>query len=395
MSLYSDIEKEFGKQIQDFAARLHRHPELSFQEYRTTEQIKNALAGIGVETAELNLETGFVGVIRGGNGPKIALRADIDAIRQTEDPLLKNRSECEGIMHGCGHDTHTAGLLGAALYLSAHKELLSGDVILVFQPAEEVLVGAKYLVKPGLWEMFSPAAVFGIHNLPQLPVGMVGVKSGPLMSFKDGFRIRYIGRSGHTSTPQANIDPTVAISALVMALQTVVSRNVGPLEQTVLTVCSIESGKPFAVTIDDAVITGNVRTLEPAVRRRVLNRVRTIAEHIADAYECKAEIEINEITKGIINSESLLPAASAAAEKVFGQRNVVVPSVNLASEDFSLLAEGFPSFFYFVGSGVPGEEPVLWHNFRFHAAPETPIYAAATYVQSVLEAQKVLAQHQT
>ena len=390
MSLYDRINTAYGGRIRALASQLHRHPELGFQEYDTTALIKREAAALGVEPLELGLETGFVGLIHGGDGAGIALRADIDAIRQTEEAQRPDRSETQGLMHGCGHDTHCAGLLGAAMYLSEHREQLSGDVLLIFQPAEELLGGAKYLLDHGLWERFWPAEVMGLHNLPQLPVGTVGLRSGPLMAYKDGFQIRYLGRSGHTSTPQKNVDPTVAIAALVMALQTVVSRNVGPLEQAVVTVCSISSGQPFTTTVDDAVITGNIRTLDPEVRRRVLERVRAIAEFTASAYGCVPETDIHQITAGVINSEALLPTARAAAEAVFGAENVALPSVNLASEDFSLLSQGKEAFFYFLGSGIPGEQPVLWHNPCFHAHPDTPVYGAALLAQSVLEAQRRL-----
>lgn len=207
------------------------------------------------------------------------------------------------------------------------------------------------------------------------------------MSFKDGFRIKFIGKSGHTSTPQKNVDPTVAIASLVMSLETIISRNVGPLESAVLTVCSIQSGTPFTTTIDDAEITGNIRSLEEDVRERILKRVELMAHGTAEEFGCACELELIPITRGVFNSESLLKAASDAGAAVFGVENVKVPSVNMASEDFSLLSEGVPSFFYFLGSGVPGEKPYLWHNPMFHAAHDTPACGAALLAQSVFSAQ--------
>ena len=390
MQCYEEINFNYGEAIRRFASDLHQNPELSFQESHTTQKLKAQLSALGIEMPASGLDTGVIGILRGGDGPVIALRADIDAIRQTEQFPRPDASAVPGVMHGCGHDVHTAGLLGAAMYLSAHRELLKGDVVFVFQPAEEVLGGAKELLAHGLWDAVQPAALFGLHNLPDLPVGTVGVKSGVVMSYKDGFMIRYIGRSGHTSTPQNNIDPTVAIASLVLSLQTVVSRNVGPLEQTVLTVCSISAGKPYTTTVDDAVITGNIRTLSAEVRQRVLQHVRRIAENTAAAYGCRIELDIHEITPGVENAEALLPIAAAAAAETVGIENVCSPSVNMASEDFSILGRSLPYFFYFLGSGVPGEAPIPWHNACFHTDPQTPVYGAALLAQSVIKAQRML-----
>ena len=387
MNLLEEAKKHYSEQIYSITADLHAHPELSFEEKRTSAIIRAQLEKLGMEILDLGLETGVVGLLRGRGDATIALRADIDAIVQHEEYARPDKSLTPGVMHGCGHDTHTAGLLGAAMLLSAHRDELRANVLFVFQPAEEKLKGAKYMLDHDVFSQYKPSAVFGLHNLPELPVGTVGVKAGPLMSFKDGFRIKFIGKSGHTSTPQKNVDPTVAIASLVMSLETIISRNVGPLESAVLTVCSIQSGTPFTTTIDDAEITGNIRSLEEDVRERILKRVELMAHGTAEEFGCTCELELIPITRGVFNSESLLKAASDAGTAVFGAENVKVPSVNMASEDFSLLSEGVPSFFYFLGSGVPGEKPYLWHNPMFHAAHDTPVCGAALLAQSVFSAQ--------
>ena len=387
MPLYQEINDLYGDSIRALASRLHHCPELSFQEHETTALLKQLLSEKGVPLFPIDLETGVVAVLKGGDGPKIALRADIDAIPQREAWDRPDKSVVEGVMHGCGHDVHTAGLYGAACWLADHRNSLKGDVLLIFQPAEEKLKGARYLLDRGLWDAFKPDMLFGLHNLPSLPIGQVGVKAGPLMSFKDGFSIRYVGRSGHTSTPQKNVDPIIAIAQLITALQTVVSRNISPLEAAVLTVCSVNAGSPFTTTVDDAVITGNIRSLDSQVRCRILERVRKLAEETASAFECTAQIEMMPITEGVVNSEELLPIARNAGAAVFGVDGVVTPEVNLASEDFSLLGRGIPYFFYFLGSGTPGEQTYLWHNPHFHAHPQTPVYGAALLVSSVLAAQ--------
>lgn len=388
MSLYRQIEDAYGEQIRSLASRLHRHPELSLREYETTALLTELLAEKGLEILPLELDTGVVALLRGGEGPKIALRADIDAIPQHEAADRPDRSEIDGVMHGCGHDVHTAGLYGAACWLCDHRDRLRGDVLFIFQPAEEGLKGAKLLRDHGLWEAFRADMLFGLHNLPALPLGTVGVRPGALMAAKDGFRIRYIGRSGHTSTPQKNVDPIVAIAQLICAMQTIVSRNVGPLESAVLNVCSVDAGAPFTTTIDDAVITGNVRTLDPAVRERVLDRIGRMARDIASAFACEAEVELFPLTDSVVNSDALLPVAEKAAVMTVGAEGLVTPEVNLGSEDFAILGRGIPSFFYFLGSGFPGETPFLWHNPRFRAHPQTPVYGAALLAASVLAAQE-------
>lgn len=389
MQLLSETKTRFSERIYSLTADLHAHPELSFEEKRTSAIIKEELEHLGIEVLDLGLETGVVGLLRGRGEKTIALRADIDAIVQHEEYIRPDKSIYDGVMHGCGHDTHTTSLLGAAMLLSSHRDELSVNVLFVFQPAEEKLSGARYMLAHNIFSQYPPSIMFGLHNLPELPVGTVGVKSGPLMSFKDGFRVKYIGKSGHTSTPQKNIDPTVAIASLIMSLETIVSRNVGPLEAAVLTVCSIHSGEPFTTTIDDAEITGNIRSLDEDVRNRILEHVELMARNTAEEYGCECELEFIPITRGVCNSESLLKVALNAGNKVFSAENVRIPSINMASEDFSVLSEGIPSFFYFLGSGVQGEKPYLWHNPMFHTALDTPVYGAALLAQSVFSAQGV------
>lgn len=386
---FEEINKKYGVKIRAIASDFHRHPELSMQEHRTSEKIRDLLRAGGAEIVDIGNTTGVVGLIRGGSGPLIALRADIDAIRQTEPSDVPGRSLTPGVMHACGHDVHAAGLLGAAMILTDLKQKLTGDVLLIFQPAEETLSGARYLTDHGLFDRFSPAAIFGLHNLPELPVGTIGVRKGPVMAYKDGFSIRLTGRSGHTSAPQKNIDPTVAIASLILALQTVVSRNVGPLDQAVLSICSIRSGEPFTTTVDDAVITGNIRTLDTGVRDRILERVRTLAVSTSAAFECAADIDIHSITPGVVNSDKLFEVARAAAVSLVGEKNTVTPPVSLASEDFAVLSENHSAFFYFLGAGTPGRPAYGWHSAGFRADAAAPVYGAALLARSVFEAQKM------
>ncbi len=390
MSTYfrpEEIDRLYGKRIREIASLLHRDPELSMQEHRTTAFIREELQRLGVECLDLDLETGAVALIRGQPGGRtVALRADIDAICQTELTDRPDRSVNDGVMHGCGHDTHTASLLGAAMALAAHRETLPGDVLLIFQPAEESLSGAKYLLEHGLFEEHPPCALFGLHNRPEIPVGQVGVKLGQLMSFKDEFLIRIHGRSGHTSAPERNIDPVPAAASLVTALHTIVSRNVSPLESAVLSVCYLQAGNPSNLITEDALVGGNIRTLNPAVRDTVLERVRTVCRNVPAAFGCESDVDLHTKVPGVINGKEMYRLAMKAAGKVFGSENIVSPEPCLASEDFSVYGEQVPSFFYFLGSGNPDRPFYGWHSARFFPDEQTPVYGAALLAASALVA---------
>ena len=387
MNLLEEAKKHYSEQIYSITADLHAHPELSFEESAPAPSSAPSLRSSVLRWLTLVLRPASWGALRGrGTRPSRCARTLYAIVRHEEydrpdKSLTPESCTAAGTIHPYG------GALGAAMLLSAHRDELRANVLFVFQPAEEKLKGAKYMLEHNVFSQYKPSAVFGLHNLPEAPVGTVGVKAGPLMSFKDGFRIKFIGKSGHTSTPQKNVDPTVAIASLVMSLETIISRNVGPPESAVLTVCSIQSGTPFTTTIDDAEITGNIRSLEEDVRERILKRVELMAHGTAEEFGRACKLELIPITRGVFNSESSLKAASDAGAAVFGVENVKVPSVNMASEDFSPLSEGVPSFFYFLGSGVPGEKPYLWHNPMFHAAHDTPACGAALLAQSVFSAQ--------
>ena len=386
-----NVRSQFGGAITELAQKLHSRPELALQEYETTKLICAVLDDLGIERVGLGLTTGAVGRLRTGkNGPIIGLRADIDALSQQEECDRPDRSQIDGVMHACGHDVHTAGLLGAAMALSAIKEELSGDVVFVFQPAEETLAGARLLINAGLFKKTPVSCMFGLHNSPHIDAGAVGIREGHLMAAKDMFRALMIGRGGHSSAPQKNIDPILAAAAAVQGIHTIVSRNVGPLSSAVVNVSYLSGGSEADLIVNDAVFGGTIRTHEEGVRARVLERLEEITRSTAQAYGCKAEFTHTPVTPAVINPSLLVPVAQRAAGVTVGEGNIVTPPVNMASEDFALYGECVPSFFYFLGSGTPGARNHSWHNPRFSAHEKTPLYGATLLANSVFAAQEML-----
>ena len=379
-------------QINAIETKLHSEPELSFREYGTTRLIDETLTALpGTVRVELGLETGTVWRLKGAKeGPTVGLRADIDAIRQEECVCRSDRSRRAGIMHACGHDVHTAALLGAAMALSEMRERLAGDAVFIFQPAEEVLRGARHLVSKGLFEKAPFDMLFGLHNQPALPLGTVGITEGPLMAGKDDFILDIHGKGGHGGLPDTCIDPIVAAAGVVNALQTVVSRNVSPLDAAVLSVCSIHGGTEENLVVEDVRLTGSLRTMRKEVRERALQRLREIGETTAAAYGCSAKLQTERLTPSVINSREMTLLARKAAQAVFGAENIRSAVPCMGCEDFAVYGEHVPSFFYFLGSGRADGQSAPWHKSDFRAEPGTVIAGARLLAAGVLAAQGLL-----
>ena len=373
--------------LKAFKDDLHRHPELSFQEARTTALLREKLTGLGLELIDLGMETGAVALLRGGlPGDTVALRADIDAIAQQEAADLPVVSETPGVMHGCGHDFHTACLWGAAQLLAARRERLRGDVVFLFQPAEETTSGAAAMVAHGLWEKLPrlPDRLFGLHNRPELPAGTIAVMEGPVMAGKSHFTITLHGRAGHGGYPHKCVDVIVPAAAIVQALQTVVSRNTDPLEALVCAVCSIHAGTPENFVPDVLTMTGAIRAHSAAVHRNAEERVEALASGIAAAHGCTAEISFQPQVPATVNSPEMTALARRAALALVPPERVLSPRPDLGSEDFAVLGQKVPSFFYWLGSGTPGEVSPCWHNERFRTDDSALPQGAALLAASAL-----------
>jgi hippurate hydrolase len=321
MKKYQLTEEEY-KRILDFKRDLHMHPELSRKEVRTTAKIRaflETLPDFSILPLETETGTGIAAQICGEQGkeksPEIMLRADIDALPQTEEYESPWKSQVPGVMHACGHDFHTASLLGAALLLQRAKEdgLLKNTVDLVFQPAEEGTTGAGVMIKAGLFDPIHPDFCFGIHNWPSVQTGRIVCHQGPLMSGKRNFEIRIHGAGGHGSMPHLNIDPIVCAAAVIQSLQTVVSRNTDPLDSVILTVNRIEGGGPMNLVAEQVTMLASVRSLSDPALDRAIERVGTIVEKTAEAYECRGEIIWSDRIPAVWNSPEMTAQAKRCA----------------------------------------------------------------------------------
>ena len=381
-----DLTSEEYNTILAFKRDLHQHPELSRNEVRTTQKIKEFLANIpSVEILPLPLKTGVLARMKGtGDSPEIMLRADIDALPQTEEYESPWKSVNPGVMHACGHDFHTASLLGGILLLEKARMdgKLCGTVDFVFQPAEEGTTGARMLIDAGLFDMIHPDLCFGIHNWPSVKTGDVVCHEGALMSGKRNFEILIYGTGGHGSMPHLNVDPIVCTGAVIQSLQTVVSRNMNPLDSVVLSINMIQGGSPANMVADHVMMKGTIRSLSDSSLDRAISRIETIVCKTAEAYECKSEIIWQERIPAVWNSPEMTALAKKCAS-VTGCRLTEAPP-SLASEDFALYRAYVPSFFYWLGSTAEGDIPEELHKPRFHTDDTALRYGARLYAASVL-----------
>ncbi len=375
------LTNEDIRMLTRFRHDLHQNPELSRKEFRTTRKIREFLSALpGCRIISLPVDTGVVAQIPGSQGRgEIMLRADIDALPQTEQVELPWKSSVPGVMHACGHDLHTAALCGAALLLTRMKQ--EGQVLpavdLVFQPAEEGTTGARMLIDAGLFDRIHPDVCYGMHNWPSVEVGRVVCKEGVLMSAKRNFDIIVHGQGGHGSMPHLNVDPIVCAAAMISSLQTVVSRNINPLEAGILSINMIEGGSPANLVVDQVCMRATVRSLSEAVLERMIERVEEIVDHTAQAYECHSEILWKERIPAVWNSPEMTQKAVCFAKRSGSILTDAVPS--LASEDFALYRKYVPCFYYWIGSRAAGMDIHELHTPQFFADDSAIPYAAQLY----------------
>ena len=380
--VFQYITHDFQEKILAAAHHIHRNPELSEQEFMTTGYILDVLESLNIELTEVQPNTGVIGLIRGGQpGPTVALRADIDALPVEEAADHQIRSERPGIMHACGHDTHTAALLGAAMALSACKEQLKGNILLLFQPAEECTTGAQAIMDTGVFEAYKPIAFFSLHMMPSIPEGKVGVRTGPIMAAQKGFTVTLSGKGGHGAFPHTAIDPVIAAVRTAEALQSIPAQWADPIQPFVLTVCSIHGGTTFNVIPDTAYISGTSRFLIPEYDQGVEDRIVAIADATALAHGCTAKTEFFRQLPPLVNDPGLT-VATDTAKALYGAENLVVQDVMMGSEDFSLYSKIAPTFMYHIGIGGP----VGLHNCNILVPDHVTVEAAELLSRAAIAA---------
>ena len=351
---------EFGPDMTAWRRHLHTIPELGFDCPKTAAFIEERLAEIGVDEVHTGIaQTGIVAIIEGqGDGPTIGLRADFDALPMTEETGLPHASTHPGRMHACGHDGHTAMLLGAGKYLVETRNF-SGRVALIFQPAEEDGGGGEVMVQEGLMERFGIAEVYAIHNAPGLEEGTFHTRGGPIMAAADMFQIHVSGRGGHAAEPQGSIDPVVAAASIVSGLQTIVSRNHDTLGALVLSVTQIHAGTADNVIPETAFINGTIRTFDKGVQEMAIRRLTEIAEAQAASFGCTARVEIEYGYPPTHNDDAKAAFAAEVARDVVGVEGVREATPIMASEDFSYMLEARPGAYLMLGQG---EGPGVHHQ---------------------------------
>ncbi|PPV06715.1 N-acyl-L-amino acid amidohydrolase [Xanthomonas bromi] len=352
----------------------HQHPELSNREERTAATVAAQLRKLGLTPRTGIAHHGVVAIIKGGKpGPKIALRADMDALPVTEQTGLpfasrataEYRGEQVGVMHACGHDAHTAILLGVAEALVGMREQLPGEVMLIFQPSEEGAPGneeggASLMLKEGLFADFKPQAVFGLHVFSSVQAGKIAVRSGPLMAASDRFAIKMIGRQTHGSAPWNGIDPIVASADMISTAQTVISRRANLSKQpAVLSFGAIKGGIRYNIIPDDVDMVGTIRTFDEGMRQQIFADLKNVAEHTAAAHGAKVEAKVpdQDGNPATVNDPALTAKMLPSLQAVVGADNVYEPPLQMGAEDFSFYAQQVPSMFFFVGSTAKGIDP--------------------------------------
>ena len=350
-----EIEKEFLKKLIDDRHFLHMNPELSGEEFATTEFIKKKLKEHNIKIIETNLKNGVVVEI--GQGDKVvALRADIDALPIEEESGVAYHSKVKGKMHACGHDFHTISLIGAAILLKENEDELKGRVRLIFQPEEEINSGAVKMIEENVLEGVS--CIIGFHNKPDIPVGFIGIKEGPLMAGVEQFEVEIRGVGTHAAAPHNGNDPIVTASQIITGLQSIVSRHISPLETAVVSVTKIEAGKTWNIIPDRVKLEGTIRTFSEKVREETKKLFEQIIKNYSAAVNQEAEIKWISDGSPVDNNEKM---AEILKKEISKFAKVIAPEIMMGGDDFARYQEKVPGLYAFIGTGCPYE----WHHPSF------------------------------
>jgi amidohydrolase len=364
MSIPSEIQ-QLHAEMRQWRRHLHQFPETAFEETATAEFIAGKLSGFGLDVHQGLGKTGVVATLSAGDGAgKIALRADMDALFIQERNTFDHKSRHDGKMHACGHDGHSAMLLGAASYLARHRDF-DGTVYFIFQPAEEGRAGAKQMILDGLFEKFPADCVFGLHNFPDIPLGHFAVKSGPMMASFDCFEIILTGQATHAAMPHLGNDAIVAAAQLITALQTIVSRTVDPAEQAVVSITQIHAGQTWNALPESVVLRGTFRCFSGSAQKTIADKISQLTHALCQGFNVTAEIKLNPENPGYpitFNTEEETRMALNAAIAIVGEDCINrQPTPSMGSEDFAFMLQEKPGCYLWLGNGS-SENGCLLHN---------------------------------
>jgi len=385
MSLYKEIQTMHAEMC-EWRQHFHQFPETAFEEINTSQFISSKLKSFGLEVHEGLAKTGVVASLStGSSDKKIALRADMDALFIEEKNELPYKSKNAGKMHACGHDGHSAMLLGAAKYLAKNRHF-DGTVYFIFQPAEEGRAGAKQMIDEGLFDLFPADCVFGLHNFPDIPLGHFAIKSGPMMASFDCFEITISGQATHAAMPHLGNDVMVASAQMITALQTIVSRNINPADPAVLSITQIHGGNTWNAIPDSVVLRGTYRCFDSKVQTLIKQKLTQIVESIAQGFDLKSQISINPENAGYpvtSNSEAETAIAIEVAQNLVGIDNVDLNhQSSMGSEDFAFMLQEKPGCYVWLGNGS-SDGSCLLHNPHYDFNDDILSVGASYWVKLV------------
>ncbi|WP_432663921.1 amidohydrolase [Wukongibacter baidiensis] len=373
-----DISQSIIKARRD----LHQIPELGFKEYKTNEYITNFLKKLEIDNIEKTAGTGVMVYFKGSEGNKtIAFRADIDALPISERTDVEYSSQHNGMMHACGHDGHTAILLGFAMYLSQNRAKIKDNILLIFQPAEEGPGGAEIIVKEGVFKRYNVDSIYGLHLYPDVMEGKVGLKSGPIMAQTGEFDIHIKGKSGHGAMPHNSKDSIVIASELINSIHHIISRNVDPVEPAVITIGRIEGGERRNVIAGEVVMEGTMRAFNESIYKKMKRKMKIVSKSLAMAHDCEIDVVFRDMYPFVDNDKKLVDNFIAA----IGEEHIEIVKPQMTAEDFSYYQRAVPGLFFFLG--VRNEEKgyvYSLHNSKFNFNEDVLAAGVQIYVSTLI-----------
>ena len=388
--MYTEKIKTLVEKYYDTALKvrhqLHKYPEISFQEENSAKLVEETLSKFGIKHHRL-FKTGVVALIEGAKpGKTVLLRADMDALAMTEEADVEYKSQIQGVMHACGHDGHTAGLILAAIVLNELKNELCGNVKLMFQPGEETEGGALPMIEEGVLENPKVDAAFGCHLWGIAEEGKALVRSGATMSSPDEFRIKIIGKGGHGAMPHISVDPIVMTAQIISGFQSIISRRKSPLEPAVISVCSIHGGTTHNIIPDNVQLVGTIRTFDSKLREWIPKAMEDYVDAITKAHGGSYEFQHFKRYPSLVNDEKMTELAESSIAKVLGSENVErMKEPNMGAEDFAYLCQHVPSSFFFIGITKDKDHPVIHHNPKFSWDDKVLRYSASCLSQIAID----------